>query len=219
MYYGELTVQRLYNGKNRTPYVKDAFHDHIIPSHRPKEPEPEAPSTAPLKQRRSSKSSIRSSSKSPNLPSISPLPPVIDFNGEPVPNGDDESRKNLYANGNGQAKGEADGEEEHIVPPPPPPRDVRGARQFVNPDKTGTKAGAHYHFKNVPGNGGCVVVRLKMTPASREEDDSIELEDEFDDKIDERHMEADEFYALIQRGGISEDLKDIMRQALAGMLW
>ncbi|ORX38653.1 putative cytoplasm protein [Kockovaella imperatae] len=218
----ETNYERLYNGKNRTPYVKDAFHDHIIPWHRPKEPEPEPSSpTVGLKQRRSSKSS----SKSPSLPSNSKMQPP---EGEPAPNGDDESRKDIHANGNGthhDDEGEDDDEEEeeegaeHIVQPPPTPRNPRGARQFVNPEKTGTKAGAHYLFKDVPGQGGCCVIRLKMTPSTPEEDESIELEDEFDDKIDERHMEADEFYALIQRGGISADLKDIMRQALAGMLW
>ncbi|KAJ3937633.1 MAG: hypothetical protein NXY57DRAFT_1079900 [Lentinula lateritia] len=30
---------RLYGGQNKTPYVEDAFHDHIIPSHRPPPPE------------------------------------------------------------------------------------------------------------------------------------------------------------------------------------
>ena len=215
--FNTLTIlKRLYNGKNRTPYVKDAFHDHLIPSHRPKEPEPERPSpVAGLKQRRSSKSS----SKSPIRPSRS-FSGGID--GEPIPTGDDESQAGVHTNGDADSDKIDVADEtgpEHIVQPPPPPRNVRGARQFVNPEKTGTKAGAHYHFKNVPGNGGCVVIRLKMTPATPEEDESIELEDEFDDKIDERHMEADEFYALIQRGGISGDLKDIMRQALAGMLW
>ncbi|GAW02816.1 glycoside hydrolase family 63 protein [Lentinula edodes] len=30
---------RLYGGQNETPYLKDAFDDHVIPSHRPPPPE------------------------------------------------------------------------------------------------------------------------------------------------------------------------------------
>lgn len=107
---------------------------------------------------------------------------------------------------------------EHIVEPPPRPVAPSGGRQFVNPDKTGTKAAAHYHFSDVPGRGGCVVVRLKMTPSSPDEDPSILDEEMFDDTIEERRVDADEFYARIG-GSISDDLRNIMRQALSGMLW
>lgn len=47
------------------------------------------------------------------------------------------------------------------------------------------------------------------------------MEDEvlFDDAIEERRQEADEFYGSLVLGPISDDLKQIMRQALGGMLW
>ena len=115
--------------------------------------------------------------------------------------------------------GDANREVEQSVAPPPRPVNPRGARQFVNPDKVGTKAGAHYHFSGVPGKGGCVVVRMKMTPSSLDEDPSILDEELFDDNIEERRVDADEFYGRIVKGSISEDLRNVMRQALSGMLW
>ena len=91
--------------------------------------------------------------------------------------------------------------------------------RFVNPDKIGTKAAAHYVFENVPGNGGCAVVRAKLTPIRPANDPSLQSENLFDDTVEERREEADEFYDRMQGGPISEDLKQIKRQALAGMLW
>jgi hypothetical protein len=107
----------------------------------------------------------------------------------------------------------------HTVEAPPRPTTKTGARQFVNPEKTGTKAGAHYVFNNVPGKGGCVVVRLKMTAATPDEDPTILDEELFDDNIEERRVDADEFYGCIARNSVSDDLQNIMRQALSGMLW
>jgi hypothetical protein len=91
--------------------------------------------------------------------------------------------------------------------------------QFVNPDKVGTKSAAHYTFKDVPGKGGCAVVRLKLTPTTPQKDATLEDEGLFDDAIEERRMEADEFYYSLTQGYVSDDLRAIMRQALGGMLW
>jgi hypothetical protein len=71
----------------------------------------------------------------------------------------------------------------------------------------------------VPGHGGCAVVRLKLTPLRLQKDPSLEDEALFDDALEERRQEADEFYASLVLGPISDDLKQIMRQALGGMLW
>ncbi|ORY35385.1 putative cytoplasm protein [Naematelia encephala] len=200
----ETNFERLYNGKNRTPYVKDAFHDHIIPSHRPKEPEPENPPAGALQTK-----SPRL--KSPRLPPHYSIAEDEEEEGEEKQDGEDEKN-----GANGSNEDEA---KEHIVTPPPRPINPRGARQFVNPEKVGTKAAAHYSFKQVPGKGGCVVVRLKMSPLSPDDDPSIVDEELFDDNIEERRMDADEFYGRIARGSISDDLRNIMRQALSGMLW
>jgi hypothetical protein len=190
----------LYGGKNRTPYVKDAFHDHIVPSHRPKEPEPEKNEGEGLPVKKTPTSSPVAF-KSPKLPT------------HQVPEG-------------GENGVEVDGDDAHsdtasvcTVEAPPQPTTKTGARQFVNPDKTGTKAGAHYVFNNVPGKGGCVVVRLKMTAASPEEDPTILDEELFDDNIEDRRVDSDEFYGCIAKNSVSDDLQNIMRQALSGMLW
>lgn len=58
-----------------------------------------------------------------------------------------------------------------------------------------------------------------MTPSTPEEDITITDEEAFDDLIEERRNDADEFYARLASGPISDDLRNIMRQALGGMLW
>ena len=102
-------------------------------------------------------------------------------------------------------------------PHTPFPEDESSA--FVNTNKKGTKAAAHYVFDNVPGNGGCAVVRLKLTPSKPNQDATLEDEVLFDDCIEERREEANEFYHQLGGNGISDDFKQIMRQALGGMLW
>ena len=68
----------------------------------------------------------------------------------------------------------------------------------------------------MPGHGGCAVVRLKLTPSRIGKDLSLEDEVIFDDMVEERRQEADEFYGSLVFG---DDLKQIMRQAFGGMLW
>ncbi|KAI4526390.1 hypothetical protein K525DRAFT_189194 [Schizophyllum commune Loenen D] len=160
---------RLYGGQNDTPYVKDAFHDHIIPSHRPAKDESEKEDLFNPRIRSRTASS---------------------FGTEP-----------------------RDAVEEGPCTPFPM------GPSFVNPEKTGTKSAAHYVFRDVPGNGGCAVVRLKITPLSARKDPSLVDEAIFDDNVEERRQEADEFYNSLSFGPTSDDLKQIMRQALGGMLW
>ncbi|KAI0758346.1 Six-hairpin glycosidase-like protein [Irpex lacteus] len=52
-----------------------------------------------------------------------------------------------------------------------------------------------------------------------DEDPSIEDEGLFDDAIEERREEANEFYNGLVMGPISDDFRQIMRQAFGGMLW
>ena len=192
----ETNYERLYGGKNRTPYVKDAFHDHLIPAHRPEEPTPPAQHNAGLPM-------------TPNRSRSLSLPGSEANDDAPPPSDDDDDK-------------EASNDNDSIntsVPPPPRPEQEGGGRRFVNPDKKGTKAAAHYHFTQVPGNGGCVVVRLKLTPHTIEEDPAINDEELFDEVIDDRRVDADEFYGRVARGPISDDLRNVMRQALSGMLW
>ncbi|KIJ49437.1 hypothetical protein M422DRAFT_65944 [Sphaerobolus stellatus SS14] len=154
----DTNFKRLWGGKNGSAYVKDAFHDHIIPSHRPS-PEP-------------------------------------------------------YANGNGINSGDETPTQGSRNPSPEPQN-----APFVNPEKTGTKSAANYVFRDVPGRGGCVVVRLKLTPSSPNVDKTIYDEDAFDYQVEERRTEADEFYSRLMPLPITDDLRQITRQALGGMMW
>lgn len=224
----ETNFERLYGGKNRTPYVKDAFHDHLIPSHRPKEPEPEREASGglPMKSPKSPAISLRSlpgDSTDPMSPQNRMQRMKLNEDGSEVEGSSEELRDADFVGQNPgppqHENGSAPENDAPHVEAPPRPTSVTGARRFVNPEKKGTKAGAHYHFKDVPGKGGCVVVRLKMTPSTPEEDPSILDEEMYDDTIEERRIDADEFYGRIARNSVSDDLKNIMRQALSGMLW
>ncbi|MEO8449855.1 MAG: glucosidase, partial [Gemmatimonadota bacterium] len=91
---------------------------------------------------------------------------------------------------------------------------VRGDAGAVNPDRTGTKAAAHYRLEIGPGR--TAVVRLRLAPS----DSGLRLPfDGFDETVAVRHAEADEFYATVTPEGLSDDAKNVMRQGFAGMLW
>ena len=144
----DTNFRRLYGGQNASPYVKDAFHDHIVPCHR------------------------------------------------------------LVSEGN-----DCKGTRQSI------PASTSQQSPFVSPEKRGTKSAAHYIFQNVPANGGCAVVRIRLTPQSVSKISNLEDEGAFDGVIEERREEADEFYNSLVFGPMSDDFKQIMRQALGGMLW
>ena len=95
-------------------------------------------------------------------------------------------------------------------------RIVNGHVDAVNPEGYGTKGGAWYNFQNVPP-GQSAVVRFKLTNKIRNE--GVLDEEEFDDTIARRKAEADAFYAHIVDLPISDDMRNIQRQAWAGMLW
>jgi hypothetical protein len=88
-----------------------------------------------------------------------------------------------------------------------------GRREAVNPNQTGTKAAAHYQL-NV-GAGETTVIRQRLSnTASR-----TPFGDQFDQIIEQRRREANAFYQAIAPAHIGEDEANVMRQALAGMLW
>lgn len=76
----------------------------------------------------------------------------------------------------------------------------------------GTKAALHYKTTIAPGKSK--VIRLWLTKANSKHDIS-----EVDKIIALRKKEADAFYASIHSPNLTEDEKNIQRQALAGMLW
>jgi hypothetical protein len=100
---------------------------------------------------------------------------------------------------------------------------VDGRREGVNPDKHGTKASADYCLTINPGE--CQIVRLRLTditPADFEPPNGNTAGPfgcQFDEVLRSRRREADEFYAAVIPPSVGGDAADVMRQALAGMLW
>jgi hypothetical protein len=89
---------------------------------------------------------------------------------------------------------------------------IGGKREAVNPEKSGTKAAAHYVLE--VSAGGSKTVRLRLSAQS--------VEDGFascDATFSLRLAEADQFFERIAPASLSEDEKRVHRQALAGMLW
>ncbi|KAI9826168.1 MAG: hypothetical protein M1819_007424 [Sarea resinae] len=87
----------------------------------------------------------------------------------------------------------------------------------VNPRHQGTKSAAWYAFDEGDGvpPGECAVVRFRL---SRNHTDYLD-EELFDEIIDQRRNEADEFYWRISPLPMADDLRNIQRQAFSGMLW
>ncbi len=90
---------------------------------------------------------------------------------------------------------------------------VAGRRETVNPNRTGTKAAAHYQLQI--GAGATAVIRLRLSNVAA----GNPFGSQFDRILDERRREADDFYRAITPAGIGDDAARVMRQALAGMLW
>ncbi|HJR76283.1 MAG TPA: glucosidase [Nitrospiraceae bacterium] len=94
---------------------------------------------------------------------------------------------------------------------------VHGRKAAVNPDGTGTKAAPHHQV--TIGPKGQQTIRLRLTASA-----PTDLRDpfgEFDTQFKARQKEADEFYAAVIPASVKADADraNIMRQALAGMLW
>ena len=100
---------------------------------------------------------------------------------------------------------------------------VEGRQGAVNPEPEGTKAAAHYRLKVAPG--GSATVRLRLTtqaPAASlqgSEGKAFPFGQAFDETFVARVREADEFYKSVTPSSVSPDAANVMRQAIAGMLW
>ena len=90
---------------------------------------------------------------------------------------------------------------------------VAGRLDAVNPNRTGTKAAAHYHVDVAAG--GTAVIRLRLTNGTVGEP----LGNQFDQMMDKRRREADEFYQVKTPARVGQDAANLLRQAYAGMLW
>jgi Mannosylglycerate hydrolase MGH1-like glycoside hydrolase domain len=93
---------------------------------------------------------------------------------------------------------------------------VNDQQQAVNPEKQGTKVAAHYKV-NV-GASQTAVIRLRLSSSAREQKRQP-FGTAFDTLFDERRREADEFYQAVTPSSLSADAANVMRQAVAGMLW
>jgi hypothetical protein len=94
---------------------------------------------------------------------------------------------------------------------------VHGNAEAVNPAQTGTKAAAHYRL--TVGAGATQTVRLRLTTTAPGELATPFAE--FDATVATRVQEADDFYRGITPVSVQADVDraQVMRQALAGMLW
>jgi Mannosylglycerate hydrolase MGH1-like glycoside hydrolase domain len=93
---------------------------------------------------------------------------------------------------------------------------VNGQQDAVNPKKRGTKVTADYQLSVKPGQ--TVVIRLRlstMAPAKIVNS----FKNNFEEIFKARLREADEFYKSVTPPGVGKDAANVMRQAIAGMLW
>ena len=114
-------------------------------------------------------------------------------------------------------------------------------KSAVNPDQTGTKMAAHYVLDLAGGQSAMLKLRLTdleplgsmdsnatavgtiSSPAHQERTAEVpgtnDFEAGFDRLFELRKAQADEFYASRIPQQLSDDAKNVMRQAYAGMLW
>jgi len=100
---------------------------------------------------------------------------------------------------------------------------VHGQSDAVNPGKTGTKVAAHYHLSVAPGKSETVRLRLApVAPGALDQNygkGQGAFGKHFDEVMEARQKEADEFYGSVIPKSLNADAANVMRQALAGMLW
>ncbi len=93
---------------------------------------------------------------------------------------------------------------------------VNGNQGAVNPENIGTKAAAHFQLDI--GAGQSSVIRLRLTKNPTELNTNL-FGKAFDKVFADRLDEADEFYDSVTPASVTGDKANVMRQALAGMLW
>jgi hypothetical protein len=93
---------------------------------------------------------------------------------------------------------------------------IHGVKTAVNPNDQGTKAAVHYDLGPVP-SGKSVELRLRLSPSAPSSAEI--LNGTFDRQIAQRREEANEFYRTIAPENIAADRQNVMRQAVAGLLW
>src|SRR5262249_10722188 len=92
---------------------------------------------------------------------------------------------------------------------------VQGRQDSINPAREGTKASAQFHLNLEPGESVTTTLRLSnLAP------DQMRMPFRDAERIvADRKGEADAFYAAMTPASVTADGANVMRQALAGMLW
>jgi hypothetical protein len=99
---------------------------------------------------------------------------------------------------------------------------VNGQRGAVNPDRRGTKVATHHRLMVGPGQSATVRLRLTSQAAGKSGKPKTAPSSfgaEFDKTLAVRLQEADDFYRSVTPPSVSPDAANVMRQAIAGMLW
>jgi len=92
---------------------------------------------------------------------------------------------------------------------------VHGRAEAVNPAQVGTKMASHHRWRIAPGDA----MSLRLRLSSGDPRSLARPFHNFDGVFDTRLKEADEFYADVIPSTLNTDQSNVMRQALAGMLW
>jgi hypothetical protein len=91
---------------------------------------------------------------------------------------------------------------------------IDGRADAINADNLGTKAALRYHLSLAAGE--TKTLRLRLNDAETLTD---ALGPSFDAILTERKQEADAFYAKQLSPELSDDVRNVQRQAFAGLLW
>ena len=94
---------------------------------------------------------------------------------------------------------------------------VSGHKEAVNPERMGTKVAAHYPVEVPAGESRAIRLRLSDVASGAKRRGTFGKG--FDATFEARRAEADEFYAGVIPAGLDADAANVMRQAIAGMLW
>jgi hypothetical protein len=99
---------------------------------------------------------------------------------------------------------------------------VKGRVDAINPAKEGTKSAVHYILKIEAGSSQSIRLRLNASPpnaAGALREPGGAFGDSFTTAMAARKREADDFYASVIPASLNPDQSNVMRQALAGMMW
>ena len=91
---------------------------------------------------------------------------------------------------------------------------VHGKPEAINPKNVGTKVAASYVLKIAPGETATVRLRLCNTGTLKDP-----FGREFTTTFQTRLAEADAFYQRVCPFPLSDDMRNVQRQAFAGLLW